>query len=48
MNWYLNGMDRAMSTSVLGPDDIELFIESGYTTVRQAFTAGQAAATGAD
>ena len=33
-----------MSTSVLGPDDIELFIESGYTTVRQAFTAGQAAA----
>jgi hypothetical protein len=44
VNWYLNGMDRAMSTDVLGPDDIELFIESGYATVRQAFTAGQAAA----
>jgi hypothetical protein len=33
-----------MSTDVLGPGDIELFVESGYTVVRQAFTARQAAA----
>jgi hypothetical protein len=32
-----------MSTDVLSPDEIELFIESGYAMVRQAFTARQAA-----
>jgi hypothetical protein len=33
-----------MSTDVLGPEEIERFIESGYAMVRHAFTARQAAA----
>jgi hypothetical protein len=33
-----------MSSDVLRPDEIELFIESGYAMVRQAFTTRQAAA----
>lgn len=39
----INGGTEAMSTDVLSPDEIELFIESGYAMVRQAFTARQAA-----
>jgi len=33
-----------MGTDVFGPEEIELFIESGHVVVRQAFTARQAAA----
>ncbi|MBO3749483.1 phytanoyl-CoA dioxygenase family protein [Streptosporangiaceae bacterium NEAU-GS5] len=33
-----------MRTRVLGPEEIERFMDSGYATVRQAFTARQAAA----
>src|SRR5712664_281950 len=37
-------LTEAMRTDVFGPEEIELFIESGYAMVREAFTARQAAA----